>query len=43
MENDKSLIYSDYEVALVIAFWEGRFERQLQRTSLLVVGSRVVF
>ena len=35
--------YSDYEVALVTAYWEGLFERPLQRTSLLVVGSRVVF
>ena len=23
--------------------WEGRFERRLQTTSLLVIGSRVVF
>ena len=33
LENDKTFIYTDYEVALVIAFWEGRFERRLQRTS----------
>ena len=24
LENDKIFIYTDYEVALVIAFWEGR-------------------
>ena len=23
LENDKSFIYTDYEVALVVAFWEG--------------------
>ena len=43
LENDESFIYTDYEVALVIAFWGGRFELQLQRTSLLVVGSHAVF
>ena len=44
LENDKSFnIYSDYEVTLVIAFREGQFEWWLQRTSLLVVGSHVVF
>ena len=39
LENDKSFIYTDYEVALVVAFWEGWFKWQLQRTSLLVIGS----
>ena len=43
LENGKSFICSDYEVALVLADWEGRFERRLQTTSLLVIGSRVVF
>ena len=28
LENDKSFIYTDYEVALVVAFWEGWFEWQ---------------
>ena len=38
-----SFIYSNYEVALVTAYWEGQFEWRLQHTSLLVVGSHVVF
>ena len=37
LENDKSFIYTDYEVALVLAFWEGWFKQQLQQTSLLVI------
>ena len=43
LKNGKSFIYSDYEVTLVIAYWEGWFKQQLQTISLLVIGSRVVF
>ena len=43
LENSKSFIYSDYEVTLVIAYWEGRFKQRLQTISLLVIGSCVVF
>ena len=43
LENGKSFICSDYEVTLVIAYWEGWFKQWLQTISLLVIGSRVVF
>ena len=43
LENNKSFLYSDYEVTLVIAYWEGWFKQWLQTISLLVIGSRVVF
>ena len=43
LENDKSSIYSDYKVPLVTAYWECRFEQWLKQTSLLVIGSCVVF